>query len=90
RFGIEALVPDETDRALVHRVVFDELIQNVLRDESRAAYIEVIERLAQRGATAVIFGCTEIGLLLAPQDVPLPVYDTARLHALAAVDAALA
>jgi aspartate racemase len=88
RFGIEALVPDERDRELVDRIVFDELVRNVLRPESRAAYVDVIARLAAHGATAVIFGCTEIGLLLQPEDVDLPVFDTARLHVAAAVEAA--
>ena len=74
----------------MNRVVFEELIRNVLRDESRTAYVDVVDRLAAQGATAVIFGCTEIGLLLEPDDVSLPVYDTARLHVAAAVDAAFA
>jgi aspartate racemase len=88
RFGIDAVVPDASDRETVSRIVFEELVRNVLREQSRAAYLEVIDRVSAAGATAVIFGCTEIGLLLQPEDVPLPVYDTARLHAAAAVEAA--
>ena len=89
RWGVEVVVPDAADRAEVDRVVFEELTQGVIEDRSRAAYAAVVDRLAARGAQAVVLGCTEIGLLIGPDDVVLPVVDSALVHALAAVDAAL-
>jgi aspartate racemase len=89
RHGISALAPEAADRDLVDRVVFDELTQGVLRDESRAAYVSVIERLAERGAQAVVLACTEIGLLVGPDDSPLPLIDSADAHARALAEVAL-
>ncbi len=90
RHGLEVLVPEAEDRALVHRVIYEELVLGVVREESRAAYREVIARLVARGAEAVILGCTEIMLLVRPEDSAVPVYDTTTLHAKAAVERALA
>ncbi len=87
--GIAVLVPDDEDRTTVHDVIYDELVLGVVRDESRAAYVDVVRRLADRGAGGVVLGCTEIELLLGPDDVDLPVFATTRLHAVAAVDFAL-
>ena len=89
RHGIEVLVPEAADRALVHRVIYDELCQGIVREGSRAEYRAVIARLAARGAQAVVLGCTEISLLVGPQDAGVPLHDTTLLHARAAVDAAL-
>jgi aspartate racemase len=87
--GLDVLVPDEPDRTTVHDVIYDELVQGVVSDTSRAAYLDVIDRMVDRGARGVIAGCTEIELLVRPEDVALPYFPTTRLHALAAVDAAL-
>lgn len=87
--GLEVLVPEAPDRATVHRIIYDELVQGHVRDASRQAYREVIERLVMRGAEAIILGCTEIMLLVGPQDSAVPLYDTTRLHAEAAVARAL-
>jgi aspartate racemase len=84
------LIPDEPDRTLVHQVIYDELVQGVIRDTSREHYLEIIDRLRDRGAEGVIAGCTEIELLVRPEDVSLPYFPTTRLHALAAADLALA
>jgi aspartate racemase len=84
--GLDVLVPEEDERETVHRVIYDELVHDVVREESRAAYLEVVERLAGRGADAVVLGCTEIGLLLGPQDGVLPQYDTTELHVGAGID----
>lgn len=84
--GLDVIVPDPVDRALVHRVIYDELVHDVVREDSRAAYLEVVDRLAAAGAGAVVLGCTEIGLLLAPGDGSLPLYDTTALHVGAGVD----
>lgn len=87
--GLDVLVPDEPDRTTVHDVIYDELVQGVVSDTSRAAYLDVIDRMVDRGARGVIAGCTEIELLVRSEDVALPYFPTTRLHALAAVDAAL-
>jgi aspartate racemase len=89
RYGIDLVVPDEFDRALVHRVIFDELCRGRIDDGSRAQYVAITERLREKGAEAVILGCTEIGLLIKPDDVSLPSFDTTVLHAAAAVSFAL-
>jgi aspartate racemase len=87
--GLEILVPDTEGRDIVHRIIYEELCQGVVRDESRAAYQSVIEELVAHGAEGVILGCTEIELLIGPDDSPVPVFPTTRLHAEAAVAAAL-
>ena len=89
RFGLEVLVPDEADRPVVHRIIYEELVQGIVRDESRQAYREVIGRLVEAGAEAVILGCTEIMLLVRPEDSAVPLFDTTALHAEAAVERAL-
>jgi aspartate racemase len=90
RHGIEALVPEEQDRETVHRVIYDELCQGVVKPESKAAYLEVIRRSQREaGADGLILGCTEITLLIGKDDVNLPVFDTTRLHAEAAMAFAL-
>lgn len=86
RFGLDVLVPPEEDRQLVHRVIYDELCLGHVEDSSRAAYLEIIRGLQRRGAEGVILGCTEIGMLVTERDSPLPVFDTTRIHANAAVD----
>jgi aspartate racemase len=90
RHGLEVLVPEEADRATVHRVIYEELCLGRVESASRHAYRAVMGRLMARGAEAVILGCTEITLLVGPEDADVPLFDTTRLHALAAVDAALA
>lgn len=88
--GIEVLVPEDADRAEVHRVIYDELCRGIVVDASRRAYEAIVGRLAERGAQGVILGCTEIELLLRDNVVAgLSAYPTTRLHARAAVDAAL-
>jgi aspartate racemase len=88
--GLSVLVPDEPDRELVHVVIYDELCQGLVRPESRAAYLDVISRLVERGAQGVILGCTEIELLISQDDSPCPVFPTTRIHVDAALDRALA
>ena len=83
--GLEVLVPGDDDRALVHRVIYDELCVGVVRPASRAAYLAVIDRLVARGAQGVVLGCTEIELLVGPDDVDVPVFPTTRLHVEAAL-----
>lgn len=90
RFGLEVLVPDADDRATVHRIIYDELVQGRVEQASRAAYREVIAHLVDRGAEGIILGCTEIMLLVRPEDSAVPLFDTTTLHAEAAASAALA
>ncbi|MFJ9344123.1 aspartate/glutamate racemase family protein [Streptomyces sp. NPDC101733] len=87
--GLDVRVPDARGRALVHRVIYEELCLGVVRPESRAAYRDVIGWLVADGAQGVILGCTEIELLVRPGDSPVPLFPTARIHAEAAVTAAL-
>ncbi len=89
RFGIDTLLPDEPGRDRVHGIIYEELCRGIFREESAAVYLRQIERLAEAGAQGVIFGCTEIGLLLGGRSLPLPAFDTAQLHAELAVDWAL-
>ncbi|WP_321814532.1 MULTISPECIES: aspartate/glutamate racemase family protein [unclassified Paraburkholderia] len=84
--GIEAIVPEASERDDVHRIIYDELCHGVVQAASRGVYQRVIESLAARGAQGVILGCTEITLLIGAGDSALPVFDTTALHAKAAVD----
>lgn len=88
--GLAVSVPGREDRALVHRVIYDELCLGVVRPESREAYRRVIADLVAGGAEGIVLGCTEIELLVRPEDSPVPLFPTARLHAEAAVEWALA
>jgi aspartate racemase len=89
RHGLSVLVPEEVDRAMVHQVIYDELVSGVVRAESRTAYAQVIARLVSRGAQCIVLGCTEIMLLVRQEDSAVPLFDTTRLHAEAAAQAAL-
>lgn len=86
KFGIETLVPDDRGRAEVHRIIYDELCRNDIRAASRERYRDIMAELVARGAQGLILGCTEITLLVGPDDTTVPVFDTTRLHAEAAVN----
>jgi aspartate racemase len=88
--GLDVITPDDAERADVHRIIYDELCQDVVLDSSRDRYREVMEHLAQRGAEGIILGCTEIGLLVEPDDASVPLYDTTAIHAEQAIDWMLA
>lgn len=87
--GLEVLVPRRDDRSIVHQVIYDELCVGVVKDQSRREYRRIMGDLAERGAEAILLGCTEIDLLVGPDDAPVPVFDTTRLHAEKAVEIAL-
>jgi aspartate racemase len=87
--GLDVLVPGEPDRRIVHDVIYEELCVGVIADRSRAEYRRIMRDLADRGAEGILLGCTEIDLLVGPQDSPVPVFDTTRLHAERAVELAL-
>jgi aspartate racemase len=89
RHGLRVLVPDEDDRAIVHRVIYDELCMGEVSTVSREAYRAIMARLVARGAQAIILGCTEISLLVGPGDASVPLFDTTAIHARAAAEAAL-
>jgi len=86
QFGIESLVPDEADRARINQIIFEELCLGTFSDASRHYYLSVIDKLAKQGAQGVIFGCTEIGLLVPADESALPVFDTTAIHAVDAVE----
>jgi aspartate racemase len=87
--GIAPAVPDETSRALVHRVIYEELCKGVVRPESKAAYLSVIAGLRRQGGDGVILGCTEVCMLIGESDTDLPVFDTTAIHVDAALDFAM-
>lgn len=87
--GLTVLTPGAEDRAVVHRVIYEELCRGTIDDRSRQEYARIVEALAADGAQGAILGCTEIGLLLRPEDAPVPLFDTAHIHAEAAALAAL-
>jgi aspartate racemase len=88
-YGLKVLIPDHDDRRVVDDIIYQELCRGELRDESRDAYRRVVTTLVRRGAEGILLGCTEIGLLLRPDDADVPLFDTARLHAQRAVELAL-
>ncbi|HEX7692880.1 MAG TPA: aspartate/glutamate racemase family protein [Sphingomonas sp.] len=87
--GLDVVLPDATDRRDVHRVIYDELVAGKIEPASRQVYRDIIARLVERGAQAIVLGCTEIMLLVDRSDATVPLFDTTELHALAAVDRAL-
>jgi aspartate racemase len=89
RRGLDWDVPDEADRSLLHDIIMDELCLGIFKDDSCAAYIGVIDKLAARGCDAAALVCTEIPLLVGPEDSPIPILDSTRLLAGAAVEIAL-
>ena len=89
RRGLEWAMPSEEDRDLINRIIFDELCLGVFRDESRAAYVRIIEKLSDEGCDSVALVCTEIPLLITPEVSPLPTLDSTRLLAAAALEVAV-
>ena len=89
-YGIESLIPDEADRNFVHEKIFAELGKDILKEETKAGYLTIINKLLSRGAEGIILGCTEIPLLIKQSDCTCPVFDTTVIHAKAAVEFALA
>jgi aspartate racemase len=84
--GLDVLVPDAAQRETVHRVIYEELVKGQVHRQSRKRYLEIIDSLVDRGAQGVIAGCTEIELLIGPDDVAVPYFPTTRIHVLAASD----
>lgn len=89
KHGLDVIIPNEQDRSTVHRIIYEELVAGKITTTSRQAYREIIARLVQAGAEAIILGCTEIMLLVHQEDSPVPIFDTTALHAKAAIKIAL-
>lgn len=89
KFGLEVLIPSKEDRVIIHNVIYDELCLGKIEQTSKQKYIQIIHKLIEKGAQGVILGCTEIGFLIKPEDVPAKVYDTTLIHAKKAVEKAL-
>ncbi len=89
KFGLDVLIPDADQRRIVHRIIYEELVLGIVKDDSRDAYKRIIRDLVDRGAQGIILGCTEIMLLISQADSPVPTFDTTTLHAVAAADLAL-
>lgn len=90
RHGLKVIIPNEIDRATVHRIIYEELCLGVVLPRSRNEYRRIMNELVSRGAQAIILGCTEISLLVSAQDSSAPLFDTTTIHARAAAEAALA
>jgi aspartate racemase len=88
--GLEVIVPSETDRQLVHRVIYEELCLGVVKAESRTTYLRIMEKMRSEGAEGIILGCTEIVMLVTQEDTDIPLFDTTSIHAEEAVAMALA
>jgi len=88
--GIELIIPEPEEREFINSSIFNELGKNIFAVETKRKYLEIIQNLGTRGAEGVIFGCTEIPMLLRPEDCPVPSFDTTLIHARAAVEFALA
>lgn len=90
RFGIEVLVPRENDVITIHQIIYNELCEGKIKASSRRICADIISRLVNKGAEGIVLGCTELPLLIRPSDIDVPIFDTTRLHAEAAVNLALA
>ena len=89
KFGIETIIPDEQDRADVHRIIYEELVKGIITEQSKQRYLEIIEKLVAQGAEGIISGCTEIELLIKPSDISVELFQTTKIHAEKAVEMAL-
>jgi len=83
--GIETIVPEEDDRKFIQSTISDELLRNIFRQESKERFLDIIRRLADRGAQGIVLGCTEIPLLIKQEDISIPLFNTLKIHSLAAV-----
>lgn len=89
KYGLQVSVPNAQEREIIHRVIYDELVVGNIKQSSKAQYIDIIEQMIGQGAEGVILGCTEIGLLVQQEDSRVPLFDTTKIHAQAAVEYAL-
>lgn len=87
--GIDIVIPGDKDRDHIHYTIFEELGRNVFKPETREFYLNIMQQLIEEGAEGIILGCTEIPMLISPEDIDIPLFDTMRIHAAAAVEFAL-
>jgi aspartate racemase len=87
--NIEVIIPDDKDRDFIHYTIFEELGRNLFKPETKQFYLDVMNKLKDRGAEGIIMGCTEIPLLISPDDIDIPLFDTAQIHSNTAVEFAL-
>ena len=90
KYGLDVIIPNAEGREIVHRAIYDELVVGEIRQDSKQRYLDIIQRLVEGGAEGIILGCTEIGLLVRDGDCRVPLFDTTKIHAVAAVEYALA
>jgi aspartate racemase len=90
KYGLEVIIPDSPEREIVHRVIYDELCLGIINPTSKAQYISIMKQLVKCGAEGIILGCTEIGQLVHDEDCQVRLFDTTRIHAVVAVEYALA
>lgn len=88
-FGVEVIIPNEKDRDIVHKTIYDELVRGKIESESRIEFLRIINNSIKKGAEGVVLGCTEIPLLIKDSDVDIPIFDTTKIHAESAVEFAL-
>jgi aspartate racemase len=81
RNGLDTIIPDDTDRQIIHDIIYDELALGILNNYSKQKYIDIIQKLIKQGAEGIILGCTEIPLLIEQEDVLVPIFDTTKIHA---------
>jgi aspartate racemase len=89
KYGLMVNIPKAQERGIIHRIIYDELVVGKIREDSKEQYIRIIKQMIDDGAEGIVLGCTEIGLLIHQQDSPVPLFDTTRIHAEAAVEYAL-
>lgn len=89
KYGIEVIIPLKEDRDIIHSIIYSELVLGIITDRSRQKYMDIMQKLYEQGVEGIVLGCTEIPLLIGQEDSPVPVFDTTRIHAEAAVDFSL-
>lgn len=89
RHNIEVIIPDEAEKEIIHEVIYNELCQGIVNENSKEKFVQIINKLSLKGAEGVILGCTEIPLLIKQEDVNIPVFDTTKIHAISAVEFSL-
>ncbi|MEK4092951.1 MULTISPECIES: aspartate/glutamate racemase family protein [unclassified Viridibacillus] len=89
QYNIQIIVPAEEERAIIHQIIYDELCLGIIKETSKKKYLDIIDRLVERGAKGIILGCTEVGLIIKQQDTKIPLFDTTKIHAIESVKLAL-
>ena len=88
-FDIDIIIPNEKERKIIHKIIYDELCKGIINEESKSQYIKIINNLALSGAEGIVLGCTEIPLLIKQGDVNIPIFDTTAIHSISAIEFAL-